>query len=190
MKITMVTSNARKAAEVAAFFGGLLVVDHVALEVPEHRSNEIAEIARGKARYAYSQLHTPLIVDDTGFFIDALEGFPGPYAAYVQNSIGNAGILKLMEGKSDRNARFTTGIAYADERGIQVFVGSLEGKLTLWSRGNNGFGYDPIFELGKRTLAEHSMEEKSRISHRARALSSFHDWFIAERGKTEDNTNG
>ena len=70
MKITMVTSNAGKAAEVAAFFGGLLEVDHVALDIPEHRSNDVGEIARGKARYAYSQLNTPLIVDDTGFFID------------------------------------------------------------------------------------------------------------------------
>jgi XTP/dITP diphosphohydrolase len=183
MKITMVTSNAGKAAEVAAFFSGSLEVDHVALEIPEHRSNDIAEISREKVRYAYSQLNTPLIVDDTGFFIDALEDFPGPYAAYVLNSIGNAGILKLMDGISDRNARFTTGIAYADEYGIEVFTGTLEGKIALCPRGNNGFGYDPIFEIGEKTLAECSIEEKSRISHRARALSSFHDWFIAQRRK-------
>jgi XTP/dITP diphosphohydrolase len=179
----MVTSNAGKAAEVAAFFGGSLEVDHVDIDVPEHRSDDVAEIARGKARYAYGQLHTPLIVDDTGFFIDALHGFPGPFAAYVLNSIGNAGILKLMEGIPDRKARFTTGIAYADKRGIQVFTGTLEGRIVLCPRGENGFGYDPIFELGKKTLAEISIEEKSRISHRARALSSFHDWFIADRGK-------
>jgi XTP/dITP diphosphohydrolase len=183
MKITMVTSNAGKAAEVAAFFSGSLEVDHVALEIPEHRSNDIADIAREKVRYAYSQLNTPLIVDDTGFFIDALEGFPGPYAAYVLNSIGNAGILKLMDGISDRDARFTTGIAYADEYGIEVFTGTLEGKIALCPRGNNGFGYDPIFEIGEKTLAECSIEEKSRISHRARALSSFHDWFIVQRDK-------
>ena len=179
----MVTSNAGKAAEVAAFFGGLLEVDHLALEIPEHRSNDIAEIAREKVQYAYSQLNTPLIVDDTGFFIDALKGFPGPYAAYILNSIGNAGILKLMDGISDRDARFTTGIAYADERGTEVFTGTLEGKIALCPRGNNGFGYDPIFEIGEKTLAEYSIQEKSRISHRARALSSFHDWFIVERGK-------
>lgn len=177
----MVTSNAGKAAEVAAFFGGSLEVSHVELEVPEHRSNDIAEIAREKARYAYRQLNIPLIVDDTGFFINALHGFPGPYAAYVLNSIGNAGILKLMEGISDRNARFTTGIAFADECGIEVFTGMLEGEITLCPRGNNGFGFDPIFLLGKKTLAEISIEEKSRISHRARALSSFRDWFIAQR---------
>jgi XTP/dITP diphosphohydrolase len=179
----MVTSNAGKAAEVAAFFGGLLEVGYLALEIPEPRSNDIAEIAREKVRYAYSQLNTPLIVDDTGFFIDALKDFPGPYAAYILNSIGNAGILKLMEGISDRNARFITGIAYADERGTEVFTGTLEGKIALCPRGNNGFGYDPIFEIGEKTLAEYSIQEKSRISHRARALSSFHDWFIAERSK-------
>jgi XTP/dITP diphosphohydrolase len=178
----MVTSNAGKAAEVAAYFNGLLEVDHVALEVPEHRSSDVAEIARIKAHYAYSQLNTPLIVDDTGFFIDALNGFPGTYAAFVLHSIGNAGILKLMEGIPDRTARFTTGIAYADEHGIQVFTGTLEGRIAKNPRGNNGFGYDPIFEVGRRTLAEISIEEKSRISHRAGALSAFHDWFIMERG--------
>jgi XTP/dITP diphosphohydrolase len=87
-----------------------------------------------------------------------------------------------MEGISDRNARFTTGIAYADERGIQVFAGTLEGKIALCPRGNNGFGYDPIFEIEKKTLAEISMDEKNRISHRGRALSSFHDWYISQRG--------
>ena len=181
MKITVVTSNAGKAGEVAAFFGGTLEVDHVALDMPEHRSDDVARIAREKAEYAYEHLKTPLIVDDTGFFIKALHGFPGPYAAYVQNSIGNAGILKLMEGIKDRGAMFVTGIAYADEHGIRTFTGTLEGTITVSPRGSNGFGYDPIFETGKRTLAEISTGEKSRISHRARALSSFHDWFIEER---------
>lgn len=190
MKITMVTSNAGKATEVAAFFGGTLEVDHVDLEIPEHRSGDIAEIAREKARYAYGQLNIPLIVDDTGFFIDALHGFPGPYAAYVLNSIGNPGILKLMEGVANRNARFTTGIAYADERGIEVFTGILEGEIAHFPQGNNGFGFDPIFLLGKKTLAEISLEEKNRISHRARALSFFRDWFVAKRAKTSDNENG
>lgn len=187
----MVTSNAGKAAEVAAFFGGLLEVDHVVLDVPEHRSSDIGEIAQEKARYAFKQLNTPLIVDDTGFFIDALNGFPGPYAAYILNTIGNAGILRLMEGISGRNARFITGIAYADNRDIRVFTGTLEGTITLSPRGNNGFGFDPIFQTGKNTLAELTIEEKSGISHRARALSSFHDWFIAQRDeKITDNANG
>jgi len=181
LKLTMVTSNANKAAEVAAYFGGRLEVAHVALDVPEHRSDDVGEIAREKARYAYGMLNTPLIVDDTGFFIDALKGFPGPYAAYVLNAIGNAGILRLMEGVEDRSARFITGIAYADDKGIRVFTGTIEGRVTTRPRGGEGFGYDPIFEVGTKTLAEISLAEKSRISHRARALFAFHDWFVTER---------
>jgi XTP/dITP diphosphohydrolase len=185
----VVTGNAHKAAEVAAFFQGVAEITHVSLDLPEYRSNDVGEIARGKAHYAYSQLNTPLIVDDTGFFIDTLKGFPGPYAAYVLQSIGNAGILKIMEGKTDRNARFVTAIAFADGRGVRVFTGTIEGCITSSPRGTGGFGYDPIFETEGKTLAEIPLEEKSRISHRARALTAFHDWFIQEY-KVPDNTNG
>jgi XTP/dITP diphosphohydrolase len=178
LKLTVVTSNANKAAEVAAYFGGRVEVSHVALEVPEHRSDDVAEIAQKKAGYAYQELKTPLIVDDTGFFIDALNGFPGPYAAFVQSAIGNAGILKLMEGVPDRSAQFTTAIAYADGSAIQTFCGTIEGRITTAPRGRGGFGYDPIFEVGTTTLAEITLDEKSRISHRARALRAFHDWFV------------
>ena len=120
----------------------------------------------------------PLIVDDTAFSIDALNGFPGPYAAYVLKSIGNIGILRLMDGVTDRNARFTTAIAFADETGIEVFTGTIDGRIITAPRGNGGFGYDPIFEVGGQTLAEIPLEEKSAISHRARALAAFRDWFV------------
>jgi XTP/dITP diphosphohydrolase len=176
----MVTSNAHKAAEVAAFFCGTLEVDHVALDIPEHRSDDVREIARSKAEYAYEKLGTPIIVDDTGFSIDALKGFPGPYAAYVLAAIGNEGILKLLDGVENREAHFTTAIAFADERGSRVFPGTIHGKITKSPRGSKGFGYDPIFEWEGRTLAELSLEEKSRVSHRARALTFFRDWFSKE----------
>lgn len=174
------TGNAHKAAEVAAFFHGTAEITHIFLDLPEHRSDNVGEIARGKAGYAYEQLKTPLIVDDTGFFIDALNGFPGPYAAYVLNTIGNSGVLKLMEGREDRTARFVTAIAFADENGVRVFKGIIEGRVAHAPRGEGGFGYDPIFETGEKTLAEIPLEEKSRISHRARALAAFHGWFVQE----------
>jgi len=80
------------------FFAGTATVRHVALDIPELRSDDVAVIAREKARYAFGVLHEPLIVDDTAFAIDALHGFPGPYAAYVLKAIGNQGILRLMAG--------------------------------------------------------------------------------------------
>jgi XTP/dITP diphosphohydrolase len=179
VKITVVTGNAHKAVEVAAFFGDSVEVVHVPLDIPEYRSDDVNEIAREKARYAYEHLSTPLIVDDTAFCIDALNGFPGPYAAYVLAAIGNAGILKLMDGVIDRNAHFTTAIAYADEAGIRVFPGTLHGQIIPVPRGTGGFGYDPIFEVGGRTLAEFPLEEKSQKSHRALALAAFRDWLVS-----------
>ena len=186
----MVTSNANKAVEVAAFFGGIIEVTHISLDIPEHRSDDVGEIARGKAEYAYERLRTPLIVDDTGFSIDALNGFPGPYAAYVLHSIGNTGILKLMKDVENRNAHFTTAIAFADEQGIHHFSGTIHGRIITVPRGSGGFGYDPIFDVDGRTLAEHTLEEKSRISHRGLALTAFRDWFMQEYRPLKTDTNG
>ena len=94
-----------------------------------------------------------------------------------------------MEGKTDRTARFITAIAFAGEEGVRVFKGTIEGRITYALRGTGGFGYDPIFEVGGKTLAELPIEEKSTMSHRARALAAFRDWFVAEYRAAID-TNG
>lgn len=178
MKITVVTNNPHKAREIGLFFGGVAEVTHVALECPEVRDNSVKTIAEKKAEYAYQILKRPLICDDTGFYIHALRGFPGPYAAFVQETIGNEGILRLMEGVSDRKAFFETAIAYANGDDIRVFSGRIQGRVVA-PRGTGGFGYDPIFEWRGRTLAEMSPEEKNRVSHRARALRRLRDFLIA-----------
>lgn len=179
MKLAVVTSNVHKAREVAAYFEGLLEVEHVRLECPEFRSNDVGEIARGKAAFAYETLHRSLIVDDTAFAVEALGGFPGPYAAYVLDTIGYPGILKLLGGEENRRAWFETAIAYADAAGtIRLFRGRLEGTI-VEPRGNEGFGYDPIFDWYGRTLAELPLAEKSRISHRGRALAAFREYIEA-----------
>jgi XTP/dITP diphosphohydrolase len=180
VKIALVTSNEHKAREVAAFFAGVMDITHIPLDCPEYRDDDIGEIARKKAHYAYEKLGIPLIADDTAFAIPALNGFPGPYAAYVHRTIGNDGILRLMDGKSDRTAWFETAIAFAYPDGIMIFRGLLSGTLVP-ARGTGGFGYDPIFEYQGRTLAEYPLIEKSGISHRARALSAFRDWILHEQ---------
>ena len=176
----MVTSNPNKAKEVAAFFQGELEVEYVNLECPEFRHPDVGEIAKGKARFAYDQLERPLIVDDTAFSVKALRGFPGPYAAYVLDTIGYQGILRLLEGVEERSAFFETAIAYADRNDIRIFRGLVEGVITRSPRGKEGFGYDPIFEVEGWTMAEMPIEEKNRISHRARALSAFGEWWRRE----------
>jgi XTP/dITP diphosphohydrolase len=181
VKLAVVTSNSHKAREVAAFFQGELEVEHVNLECPEFRHSDVGEIAKGKAQFAFDQLNRPLIVDDTAFSVKALRGFPGPYAAYVLDTIGYQGILRLLEGVEERRASFETAIAYADEADIRIFRGLIEGVITRSPRGREGFGYDPIFEVNGKTLAELGLEEKSRISHRARALSAFGEWWRKEQ---------
>ena len=177
----MVTSNPHKAKEVAAFFRGEMEVEHVNLECPEFRHSDVGEIARGKARFAYDQLERPLIVDDTAFSVKALQGFPGPYAAYVLDTIGYQAILRLLDGVEERGASFETAIAYADRNGIRIFRGLIDGVITSSPRGREGFGYDPIFEVDGRTLAELTLQEKGRVSHRARALSAFGEWWRKEK---------
>ena len=181
MKLAVVTSNPHKAREVAAFFQGELEVEHVNLECPEFRHSDVGEIANGKARFAYDQLERPLIVDDTAFSVKALRGFPGPYAAYVLDAIGYQGILRLLEGVEERSASFETAIAYADRAGIRIFRGLIDGVITRAPRGREGFGYDPIFEVDGKTMAEMPIDEKNRISPRARALSAFGEWWRKER---------
>jgi len=175
----VVTGNLNKADEVASFFSGIAEIEHLDLDLPEIRDEDVGAVAREKAKTAWEMVGRPLIVDDTGFFITALNGFPGATAAYVMKTIGNPGILKLMEDQVDRSAYFETAIAYASDEGIHLFTGRIEGSVLGVPRGEGGFGYDPIFSFEGRALAEMPLAEKSVVSHRGRALAAFRDWFVS-----------
>ncbi len=118
-----------------------------------------------------------IMIDDSGLFIDELKGFPGVYSAFVLKTLGNKGILKLLEGVPEemRVARFVACIGYLDlENGRrEVVEGVSEGTIAFEPKGKGGFGYDPIFKPfeGKgRTFAEIPTDEKNEYSHRGRAL--------------------
>jgi len=180
VRITFVTSNEHKAREAAGILAGLAEIEHIPLEIPELRYESVAEIAAEKAAYAYSVLQRPVITDDTGLFVHALNGFPGTCAAYVQKTIGNNGILTLMAGYANRSATFETGIAYHDGSCQKSFTGAIKGTIVL-PRGCSGFGYDPLFEVDGKTLAEMTGEEKNRISHRAIGLHALRRWLAEEK---------
>ncbi|MFB6109996.1 MAG: RdgB/HAM1 family non-canonical purine NTP pyrophosphatase [Halodesulfurarchaeum sp.] len=173
--LRFVTTNAEKAAEAR---------DHLPVEVAqvdydyaEIQSRDLLEIAARGATEAFEMAEgdDPVIVDDTGFFVDGLDGFPGPYAAYVDHTLGIDRVWSLAEDLDDRRAAFECAIAYADGDRVEGFEGRVEGRLVP-PRGEGGFGYDPIFEYEGRTFAERSMAEKNEVSHRARALSKLADW--------------
>ena len=113
-------------------------------------------------------------LEDTGIYIDSLGGFPGPYSSYVQSSIGNHGILKLMENKA-REARFITVISYYDGFGIYQFTGEARGRISENIREGRKFGYDPIFIPAglDKAMSEIGLEEKNKVSSRGHALEEF-----------------
>ena len=117
--------------------------------------------------------------DDSGLFIDSLGGFPGVYSAYVQRTIGNGGILTLMENVKDRRAVFRTVIGLnVPDKGLSVFRGECRGTISVRERGDMGFGYDPIFipDGRKETFAEMSTDEKNMMSHRIDAVRKMREF--------------
>jgi XTP/dITP diphosphohydrolase len=150
----------------------------------EVQSDYLEEIAETSVLEAHNKCHLPLIVEDAGLFVEALNGFPGPYAAYAYKTIGNKGLLKLMEDKSDRRAKFRSILAYqAEESKVPLcFSGEVAGILTDKERRKAhdfGFGFDPVFMPvhRKKTFAEMDLAEKNKCSHRAQALRKFAEWY-------------
>jgi XTP/dITP diphosphohydrolase len=148
----------------------------------EIQSESLEEIAKTSAIHAYRQCGLPIIVEDAGLFIEALNGFPGPYASYVYKTIGNEGLLKLMKETNNRKARFQSVVAYfyEDLESPICFRGEVLGEITQTVRkGSSGFGFDPVFKpmQSDKTFAEMSIAEKNRYSHRAKAFRKFARWY-------------
>lgn len=155
----------------------------------EIQSENLVDIAKSSALDAFGKINLPMIVEDAGLFIDALNGFPGPYAAYVYKTLGNKGLLWLMRDVENRNARFQSVIAYCsrETKSPLCFEGEAAGEITKEERrgnGSSGFGFDPIFKPAhsNKTFAEMSLTEKNGFSHRANALRKFAAWYERFRG--------
>jgi len=121
------------------------------------------------------------VADDTGLEVDALGGAPGVHSARYAGPDADYDdnvrkLLTDLEQVEDRTARFRTAIAFVEPGEEPVVVeGVLEGEIARTPRGDNGFGYDPVFLVGDRTYAEMSNEEKNEISHRALAIRALAD---------------
>ncbi len=180
----LATANAHKANEMRAVLEGLGIE---LLERPAHVAEvqEDADTLEGnallKARALVDATGQPAIADDTGLFVDALDGAPGVFSARYagENASYADNVVKLLKslegvGEAERTARFRTVVVVAYPKGEPLIVeGSLGGSISDEPRGDQGFGYDPVFLPeggGGRSLAEMSPEEKNAISHRGRAL--------------------
>ena len=182
LKIVFATGNLNKVREVTQILESFKIdVEHVNLMLTEIQSNRLEEIAKASALEAADRVSKPVIVEDSGLFIKSLNGFPGPFSSYVQKTIGNEGILKLMRGIDDREASFKSVVAYCNgKRKALSFTGEVRGKISYEEEGKV-WGFDPIFipdQKGGETYAEMGPVEKSRISHRRRALEKFAKWYL------------
>ena len=146
------------------------------MEYLEPQGNDLIEIARKSAELLAEKIKEPFFIEDSGLFIEALNGFPGPYSSFVFKTIGNEGIIKLMKGIKNRKAYFIAVIAYFDGKNVHTFIGRVDGEISEKIRGTKGFGYDPVFLYGDKTFAEMG-DEKNEVSHRRKALERFFEWY-------------
>ena len=183
--VVVASKNPDKIAEIEAVLASL---DPPIVVIPGHVWEDVEETedtlegnALLKARAVVAATGHAAVADDTGLEVDALSGAPGVHTArYAGESATYAdNVAKLLAdlGDADRRAaRFRTAVAVVTPAGEELVVeGVLEGTITLERRGNGGFGYDPIFDVDGRTLAEISPAEKNSISHRALALMALAD---------------
>jgi len=190
LRLLLATSNENKVFEIRKMIGECIEVLYFGdfgLKTPEETGTTLEENAFIKAKYGYDSTNLPSIGEDTGLFVDALKGAPGVYSSTfagknASDKENREKLLYILRNERNRSARFITVICFYDGKRTKYFKGVLEGYITEKERGENGFGYDPIFvpKGFNRTLAEMSTEEKNRISHRYKALKGFLRWFVRD----------
>jgi XTP/dITP diphosphohydrolase len=177
-----VTSNVHKFFEASNLLSEYnIATAKLNVEAVEIQDNKLENIAKYSVLDALKKCKFPIFVEDSGIFIKALNGFPGPYSKYVYQTIGTKGIIKLMNGIKNRQAFFMSVVAFGNPDNQTIcFVGRTNGKISFNERGTYGFGYDPIFKPSTgetRTFAEMKIVEKNEYSHRAKALRKFAEWY-------------
>ena len=174
--VLFASSNVHKyeeAKKILAEFG--IELGFFQTDLVEIQDDSLSKIAVQKAHDAYSKCKKPVIVEDDGLFINSLSGFPGPFSSYVFKTIGNNGILKLIE--DNRDAQFVAIIAFCDSSNESMLFESKVAGIISKNIQGKGWGYDPIFvpENQNKTYAE--LAEKNKISHRYQSLKKFANWF-------------
>lgn len=187
MKLVIATGNAHKLSEIRSYLGeefeiqGLKDIGFEGEIIEDGATFE--ENAAIKARAVAEKTDLPVLADDSGLIVDALDGAPGIYSARFggedgNHALNNERLLKELAGVTEdaRTARFVCVLAFLRPSGeVEYFTGQAEGRILETYSGSQGFGYDPLFfsyDLNK-AFAEASESEKNKVSHRGRALLDF-----------------
>jgi len=174
-RLVFITSNSGKFEEVRKILlpHGIEVLQND-IPCPEIQADSSEEVVSFSLEWLGDR-EMAYLIDDSGLFIDALGGFPSVYSAFVFKTLGNSGILRLMDGLPDerRTAHFETVFGVSGSGKRLIFRGRCDGRISHEPLGSGGFGYDPIFipDGGDgRTFGQMSTEEKNRLSHRGAAV--------------------
>lgn len=188
MKLVFATNNSNKIKEIKSLLPGnfeLLSLADIACneEIPE-TSETIAGNAIQKAQYVYEKYGYNCFADDTGLEIESLNGEPGIYSARYAGEQRSANdnmdkVLSNLLGNNNRGAQFKTVIALIIDGKETLFEGIAKGEMTTKKSGQEGFGYDPIFqpEGYDITFSEMNLDEKNKISHRGKAVQQLINYF-------------
>lgn len=199
MKIVFATNNEHKLKEIREILGDKFEIVSLKdigcdVDIPE-TGNTLEENAHQKAEYIFDHYHLDCFADDTGLEVEALDGAPGVHSArYAEgtdhDSEANMNkLLKELDGKENRKARFRTVIALIQMESDNPrcsreyrFEGIVDGSIATEKSGNEGFGYDPVFipEGYDKSFADLGEEIKNTISHRARAVAKLADHLLDE----------
>lgn len=189
MNLIFASNNLHKLKEVSAILHGVVTVKNlqdagIAGDIAE-TGNTLEENAFIKADYVYRRTQQSCFADDTGLFVDALNGMPGVISARFagehcspQDNIEK--LLLLMQKENNRKAYFKTVICVVENGKEKYFEGVINGSISRVVKGTNGFGYDPVFipDGFPKTFAELSAEEKNSLSHRAIAVRRMREWLV------------
>jgi non-canonical purine NTP pyrophosphatase (RdgB/HAM1 family) len=165
----LVTGNRGKIAEARRAVGAGLEAAEV--DLPEIQSLDLAAVLRAKGDEAWRRLGRPLVVEEAGLELAALNGFPGPLVKWMLASVGAEGLARTAQALGDPRARARCALLYRNGERTVIAEGTTEGVLVLPPRGAHGFGWDPVFQPDgvSRTFGELTGEEKDAVSHRGRA---------------------
>lgn len=175
-QITFITGNAAKAEQVGRHLDHPLA--HQKIDLDEIQSLELEEIIVHKAKEAFKKIQSPVLVEDTSLVFNALGRLPGPLIKWFLTELDNQGLCKILDGYDDRTATAEVCFGFYDGKKLKTFNGRIEGSIAENSRGERGFGWDPIFipKGSTKTWGEMDIAEQKETSMRRIALKKLEEF--------------
>lgn len=181
-EFTLVSSNKNKAREFERIIKVPLKI--LPIELSEIQSLDLRKVALYKLNQAFGIVKKPVFIDDVSVEVDAWNGFPGPLVKWMLNGGKNDAslLLRMFKGEKNRKAKALLAVGFHDGKEPHIFIGEVKGTIAKEIRGDNGFGWDPVFipKGSSLTFAQMSIPEKDKISHRGVALKKVRD-FLKEK---------